>query len=405
MYNNNYKEKYHKYKDKYIFTKFINNQIGGNFTYDISIDIYYDTLLDSIRSKKKIPIIFSIGKYNSSKTLVEIKTYRNIKYLQSGAYAHAFKIQDIITNNFYVLKLGVNKPQTTLNEAKIIKNLFDNKDIRECCKYNIESFGINKIKKKFISKTEISDIEVSFMIIQYFGEINMEMFVQQIFSSDHDEKDKIILIPLLLKKIIICLSDYNKHNYHNDIKLNNVVINLIEPNARIIDFGLSTPLDVVHQNYGYVQIPPEYIIKKFIPEYEVYPRDAKIDNFGLFWLIINFFTNRKLQKKYIITNYDWSNISFKPMLYFYLSINNIDKVSLLRIIDINKDIKKDIFDDYEYDKDLKIKFLEDCYELINKNMKEILFKNNKEKILLFFDILLRLIKFNISDRINIIEYM
>jgi hypothetical protein len=93
------------------------------------------------------------------------------------------------------------------------------------------------------------------------------------------------------------------------------------------------------------------------------------------------------------------------MLYFYLSINNIDKVSLLRIIDINKDIKKDIFDDYKYDKDLKIKFLEDCYELTNINIKEILFKNNKEKILSFFDILLRLIKFNISDRINIIEYI
>jgi hypothetical protein len=59
------------------------------------------------------------------------------------------------------------------------------------------------------------------MIIQYFGEINMEMFMEQIVSSDYDKKDKIILIPLLLKKIIICLSDYNKHNYHNDIKLNN----------------------------------------------------------------------------------------------------------------------------------------------------------------------------------------
>jgi serine/threonine protein kinase len=399
---NKYKDKYHKYKDKYVLTKFIKNQIGGNFTYNISIDIYYDTLLDNIRSNiKKIPIIFSIGKYNSSKTLLNIKTYRNIEYLQSGAYAHAFKIQDISTNNFFVLKLGINKPQTTLNEARIIKNLFDNKDIRECCKYNIESFGINKIKKKFISQTEISDIEVSFMIIQYFGEINMEMFIRQLFSSVHDERDKIILIPSLLKQIILCLSDYNKHNYHNDIKLNNIIVNIDERNARIIDFGLSTPLDTVHQNYGYVQIPPEYIIKKFIPEYEVYPRDAKIDNFGLFWLIINCFTNQQLQKKYIITNYDWSNISFKPMLYFYLSINNIDKLSLLRIIDI----KKDIFDDYKYDKDLKKIFLEDCYELTNKNIKEILFKNNKEKILLFFDILLRLIKFNISDRINIIEFI
>ena len=44
---------------------------------------------------------------------------------------------------------------------------------------------------------------------------------------------------------------------------------------------------------------------------------------------IHFFTNKKIQKKYIISNFDWSNISFKPMLYFYLSINNIDKLSLL----------------------------------------------------------------------------
>ena len=402
MYYNNYKDKYHKYKDKYIFTKFIKKQIGGNYNYKISIGMYYDVLLQNINlNVKKIPIMFSINKYDSSNTLLEIKTYRNIKYLESGAYAHAFKIQDVSTNNLFVLKLGVNNPQTTLNEVQIIKNLFGNKDIRECCKYNIESFGKNKIIKNFISKTESSDIEVSFIIIPYFGDINMGIFVEQLFSSDHKEEDKIILIPLLLKKIIICLSDYNKHNYHNDIKLNNVVINLVEPNARIIDFGLSTSLDTMQRNYGYLQIPPEYIIKKFIPDYEVYPRDAKIDNFGLFWLIINCFTNQKIQRKYIVTKYDWSNLSFVPILYFYLSINNIDQSSLLRIIDM----KKDIFNDFKYDKDLKNKFLEDCYELTNKNMKEILFKNNKEKFMSFFELLLRLIKFNISDRINIIEHI
>jgi hypothetical protein len=68
-------------------------------------------------------------------------------------------------------------------------------------------------------------------------------------------------------------------------------------------------------------------------------------------------------------------------------------------------MKKDIFNDFKYDKDLKNKFLEDCYELTNKNMKEILFKNNKEKFMSFFELLLRLIKFNISDRINIIEHI
>ena len=46
------------------------------------------------------------------------------------------------------------------------------------------------------------------------------------------------------------------------------------------------------------------------------------------------------------------------------------------MIDINKDIKKDIFDDYEYNKDLKIKFLEDCCELTNKNIKPDFFKCN-----------------------------
>lgn len=397
MYYNNYKDKYHKYKDKYILTKFIKKQIGGNYNYKISIGMYYDVLLQNIKlNVKKIPIIFSINKYDSSNTLIEIKTYRNIKYLESGAYAHAFKVEDISTNNLFVLKLGVNNPQTTLNEVQIIKNLFGNKDIRECCKYNIESFG-----KNFISKTESSDIEVSFIIIPYFGDINMGIFIEQLFSSERKEEDKIILIPLLLKKIIICLSDYNKHNYHNDIKLNNVVINLTEPNARIIDFGLSTSLDTIQRNYGYLQIPPEYIIKKFIPDYEVYPREAKIDNFGLFWLIINCFTNQTLQRKYIVTKYDWRDESFKPILYFYLSINNIDQSSLLRIIDM----KKDIFNDFKYDKDLKNKFLEDCYELTNKNMKEILFKNNKEKFMSFFELLLRLIKFNISDRINIIEHI
>jgi len=351
MYNINYKDKYNKYKGKYTLTKFIKKQIGGNYSYKIGIDMFYDTILENIRLNiKEMPIIFNISKYNLANALVGIKTYRNIKYLQSGAYAHAFKIQDISTNKFFVLKLGVNKPQTTLNEAQIIKNLFENKDIRECCKYNIESFGKNKIMKNQISRNEI---EVSFMIIEYFGEINMEMFIEQIFSSIHDEKDKIILIPIFLKKIITCLNDYNKHSYHNDIKLNNIVVNIDNNNARIIDFGLSSSLDAIHQNYGYSQIPPEYIIKKFIPDYEVYPRDAKIDNFGLFWLIINSFTNRKLQKKYFIGNFDWSNNSFKPILYFYLSINNIDKLSLFKMIDINKDIKKDIFDDYEYDKDLR----------------------------------------------------
>jgi nucleoid DNA-binding protein len=68
-------------------------------------------------------------------------------------------------------------------------------------------------------------------------------------------------------------------------------------------------------------------------------------------------------------------------------------------------MKKDMFNDFKYDKDLKNNFLEDCCELMNKNMKEILFKNNKVKITSFFEFLLRLIKFNISDRVNIIEYI
>ena len=71
MYNNYYKDKYNKYKGKYNFIKFIKKQIGGNYNYKISISEYYDELLQNIKlNVKKIPIIFSINKYDLSDTLL-----------------------------------------------------------------------------------------------------------------------------------------------------------------------------------------------------------------------------------------------------------------------------------------------------------------------------------------------
>jgi hypothetical protein len=57
MYNINYKDKYNKYKGKYILKKIIKKQIGGNYSYKIDIDMFYDTLVENIRLNIKEMLI------------------------------------------------------------------------------------------------------------------------------------------------------------------------------------------------------------------------------------------------------------------------------------------------------------------------------------------------------------
>jgi hypothetical protein len=104
--------------------------------------------------------------------------------------------------------------------------------------------------------------------------------------------------------------------------------------VKIIDYGLCSEINEIYISLGYRQISPEYILKKFDNSYNISNLiSKKIDNFGLFWLILDIFTNERLYNKYIkLPLKNHTNESYRSTLNFYLNLNNINKNTLSAVI-------------------------------------------------------------------------
>ena len=124
---------------------------------------------------------------------------------------------------------------------------------------------------------------------------------------------------------------------------------------------------------------------------------SQIDNFGLFWMILDCFTNEKIFKKYIkLTVKDHTKNSYKPILNFYLNIFSISKNSL------SHNIRKEMID-YTY-KNIKNDFIEDVYNMTSPYIKNKLF-SNKNEFVNFIEKMLLLVNYDFNYRLSLEEFI
>jgi serine/threonine protein kinase len=374
-----YQQKYNKYKRKYLLANYIKQQIGGNIKYEFNDA---KTLLNKIKDGNEKNYHFTISKFNTNlltaaRTLIETKTYKIIKFVGSGTYAKVYTVKDISTEEIFVLKLGVKHLKTTFEEAERIKLLFDIEDIDKCCKYNLEAYGINE--------------NFSFIIMTNLGELSLFDYIENYKDNECNMK----YLSIYLYQIVKCLIKYNKHIFHNDMKIENIVIDLSKKKATIIDFGLYTNLSNEFTELGYQQQPPEYILYN-IAKIEL--QVNKVDNFGLFWIIIDSLTNCELWHIYSPIEKDFKPKSYKELLYFYLNINNIKrsdfKGDFLRILNT-------YFNDFNEKDNFLVEFKDIAYENTNFYIKKNIFNDDKAYFDNFIDLLIRLVYIKINDKIDL----
>jgi serine/threonine protein kinase len=381
---------------KNIIQNIMNTKI--NYIYNISLNIDYDTFLNKYKNNQDIHFI--INKYDQNYILLEKTTFINQQFIGYGTYSKVFKIKKESTDEYFVLKLGITYPEVTLDEAKNIIKIFSYENISNSLKYDIHSYGMNNIIKN-ANNDEINNYKnVSFIIMPYFGGHDMCEYQHFIDKKIINSKIKSYInkLPTILLKIVNNLIELNKYFNHNDIKPDNIIINLDNDTVKIIDYGLCSEINEIYISLGYRQISPEYILRKFDNSYTINNQiSSKIDNFGLFWLILDIFTNERLYNKYIkLPLKDHSNESYRSTLNFYLNLNNINKNTLSAII------KKELVD-FNH-KNIKNEFMDDAYYFTNSYIKDNLFFN-KNEFYCFIENMLNLINFDPLQRIDMSNFI
>lgn len=377
------------------FIQYISNKF--KYSYNLSLNMDYETFEQIIKkNKNNKDIEFIIKKYDKNNKLICEKKYNNYEYVGSGSYATVFRL-NYNDNIDFIIKLGKSYPETTYQEAVILDEIYNNYDIDDKYKYKIESYGINKIiiDKNSCKNDSDNYKEISFIIMPYLGDLDLFDYMDKIHSHNYNTYK----LPLVLKNIINNLIELNKYYSHNDIKVDNIIVNIADGSIKIIDFGLCCKKNVLNTILGYRQISPEIIINSLDKDYELtYEMILHIDNFGLFWLILDCFTNEKLFKKYIkLPVKDHSVNSYKSTLNFYLNLNNVCKKNSLSL-----KVRKEMID-YTH-KYIKDNFIEDAYNLTSPHIKNKLF-TNKNEFVNFIEKMLLLVAYDYNNRLSLEEFI
>jgi len=410
--NSIYYNKYLKYKNKYLQLKI---QVGG-----ATID---DTSLETI--KLILAFINYISKHKSSKyeCMIEEKlsqiigkkiviessststSYTITKFLGKGGFGCVFKIRNDTDNKFYVIKLGITVNRAELNEATILEKIMRN--IIPNCNYSAISSGIKKIR----------DITIYFIIFNFKGDNDLFKILVK--------GENLQYIPKYIKEILTCLIEINKKGYHGDLKIENIVID-DQNGASIIDYGFAktyTSIDLLFPIYlqnseifhlGIVQTSIDILIahkmvkqNKIIFFNELYAtvKDKimhTIDNFGLFWLIINCFYRglfreiipREFYTDYIFYGTDVNTIIKYIELYFNLNPPQTEfEEKILQKIGIT--IKPQF----------RTEFIEKIREKLISDGKLVLIFRTEENYTSFMNLLLELIRVDPFERKTLVDLL
>lgn len=273
--------------------------------------ILYHKLTKSIVLITSIKI-FNNKSYNESYNNIQNKYKYKYGYkIGSGAYGHVFKCSNIKTNNYYAVKIisNIENYNNIIQEINILKTLHD-------IKYNYSLIDY------------YSDNSYHYIITNYIPGISLYTYIKRLKKID--ESKSIFIIKQLSNQLLLLK---NNNIIHNDIKLDNIIIDINNLNVTLIDFGSSNMIDK-KENYRttLVYSPPEFLNDNILS----YQND--IWALGcLFYILLSgehpFDNNYSNNEEIIINNIKNNNINFSSDKWIHVS----EKTKLI----IKKMLEKD----------------------------------------------------------------
>jgi serine/threonine protein kinase len=358
--------------------------IGGGYNSELAINKNIDYILFDSKSNTDTSIVFTITNIVTR----EVIEYRNNKFLGQGTYGKVFLVENAAKQK-YVIKI-TNRHQDIFIKEPIMLDIFMN-EIGYGCHYKAISQGI----------TIIQGVNIGHIIFPFKGELS---FYDIITNKDHYDSYK-NFFPNILRDVIICLKEINNFAIHGDIKLDNIVIEKSTKNSFIIDFGLATlfpiSIDLLQNlNVGNRQISIEIIIGYLVKIQNnrnkdifdnLYKRyleiiEKTIDNFGLFWIImesifdINIFEKYFPEQKFLVRLYSNSDIYLlNNYLNFYFNLDYQDLSKCNKYTSLYLKLT-DLFE-YKGSATFRQSFIDYIFSRLDANKFNMYFNNDKD----FFD--------------------
>ena len=369
---------------------------GGGYTGILSVNKNIGDILLNYHNDDTT-LNFTIENVENKEKII----YQNIKYLGEGKYGKIFLIHNTSDGKNYIIKIF----SESIDEYKIESNILNSfmNTIKPKCQYKSISQG----------KTVIDSRNISYIIFPFKGDLNLLKVI---------DEGKFKIIPKILRDVISCLININQHASHGDLKLENIAYDSDTKIGFIIDYGLSItfPIDLNNMNeitIGNMQISFDIIIayllkNKFSNKSSInrllenlYSNclgevQKTIDNFGLFWLIIDCIciSIKEIKDRYLSNSefvIDSKNISFlEEYLNFYFDLDNIE-------IEESKEIKDKLIRIFEYEKlpQLKQDFIHHVHKNISAEKFAFYFKNDVQLYNDFIEKVIALVRVDPKTRI------
>ena len=366
---------------------------GGGYNSSLSVNI--DSILYILRGNQydNSRIIFTVENIDTK----ERKEYVNVRFLGQGTYGKVFLVEN--NNKKYVIKISNdtwNENGTIFMREQQILNSFMNKIVNKRCQYKAITQGT----------TRINGWNIAHIIFPFKGESNLlEIIVS----------DSFIVIPKILQDILFCLININNFAFHGDLKLENIVYDEETNTGFIIDYGISFvfPLTIkklfelpIGSKQISVDIIIGYLLKRsknletFIRLYTEYLDliQKTIDNFGLFWVIIESISDIDIMNRYISLDVNLINSGNKNLWNTYLNFYfNLDYKDTEKSTKLVEDLQK-LFE-YTPDREFREKFIKDVRENISSDKFRLYFSNNEKHFIDFMEKVLALVRIDPTTRI------
>jgi len=360
---------------------------GGGYDASLSVNKLISSILTSNIYNNDKSLVFTII---NNKTRERIE-YVNVRFLGEGGYGKVFLVSNDGKN--YVIKLTQKNIKIFLEEPYILNSFM--KKIGDDCQYKAISQG----------ETIIQGFNIGHIIFPFKGDIDL----YEVIFKKHFK-----LIPEILQDVISCLIKINNFACHGDLRLENIVYDQAKKHSFIIDYGLSFlfPINInelENITIGNRQISVE-IILAYLSKIKINNRidinlyseyidsiQKTIDNFGLFWIILESISTVDIFKKffeddtYLIKVKEEKKFNDYLNFYFNLDYNGNSTEFALKI--------KKLFN-YSPDPNFKRKFIEFVLYNISSDKFIFYFNNNQELYNNFMEKVLALVKIDPTARIS-----
>ena len=365
---------------------------GGGYNSSLSVNKF---ILDILRGKQfnnDKSVVFTVENIDTK----ERKEYVNVRFLGQGTYGKVFLVEN--NNKKYVIKISNdtwNENGTNFMREQLILNSFMNKIVNKRCQYKAITQGT----------TRIDGWNIAHIIFPFKGGSNLlEIIVNNNFT----------VIPKILQDILFCLININNFAFHGDLKLENIVYDEETNTGFIIDYGISFVFPLTIENLfelpiGSKQISVDIIIGyflKFTKKLEIFIElyskylgiiQKTIDNFGLFWVIVESISDIGIMNKYISLKEELIKSRNRNLWNTYLNFYfNLDYKDTEKSTELVEELQKIL--EYTPDREFRVKFINDVRSHISSDKFRLYFSNEKYFID-FMEKVLALVRIDPTTRI------